>query len=99
MATTANGPHGNSEDDRMLLLLAAVAIAIALPGSVLVQSGRPLVCTGVLVDVDLKPKADFPTAVIAADQGYTCLIDRGVAGHDPLRPCISGSRNYGKIRI
>jgi hypothetical protein len=48
-------------------------------------------CSGILVDFQTNPRADFPMAVIYdADGGFACLIDRGKAGRDPLRPCIAG---------
>ena len=56
----------------------------------LAESGN-VTCTGTLVDIDLDPKANFPKAVIYDTNGdYTCLIDRGHAGHDPLKPCHQG---------
>jgi hypothetical protein len=43
-----------------------------------------------LVDFPTNPRASFPTAVNYAQGGFGRLIDRGQAGHDPLRPCAAG---------
>ncbi|WP_141934682.1 hypothetical protein [Bradyrhizobium sp. UNPA324] len=52
-----------------------------------------ITCTGTLIDVWLKPKADWPLAVIYdAAGGYACSIERMGAGHDPLRPCSVGKK-------
>jgi hypothetical protein len=58
--------------------------------------------TGALIDVWLKKNAEWPLAVIYDAAGnYTCSIDRGHAGHDPLRPCSAGEkcRVTGTYRI
>jgi hypothetical protein len=47
------------------------------------ESGR-VTCTGMLVPLELSPKADWRLTVIYDAQGYTCLVDWGRAGHDPL---------------
>jgi hypothetical protein len=63
---------------------------------------RTVTCTGTLIDVWLKKNAEWPLAVIYDAAGnYTCSIDRGHAGHDPLRPCSAGEkcRVTGTYRI
>jgi hypothetical protein len=58
-----------------------------------VRAENTVTCTGVLIDFDIDPKADFPMAIIYDSRGdFACLIDRGRAGHDPLRPCGSGEK-------
>lgn len=58
-----------------------------------VRAENTVTCTGVLIDFDIDPKADFPMAIIYNSRGdFACLIDRGRAGHDPLRPCGSGEK-------
>jgi hypothetical protein len=43
-------------------------------------------CTGTLIDVDIDQRMDFPYAVVYDSENYrTCMLDRGRAGHDPLR--------------
>jgi hypothetical protein len=72
----------------------AIATALFLIAShpALAQKNN-ITCTGILIDIDLKPRADFPLAVIYdATGGYTCLIDRSGSGHDPLRPCEAGRK-------
>jgi hypothetical protein len=69
-------------------------------GAALLVMGHPalaqknvITCTGTLIDVWLKPKAEWPLAVIYdANGGYTCSIDRTGAGHDPMRPCSAGEK-------
>ena len=57
------------------------------------ETGNHVTCTGTLVDVWLKPKDEWPLAVIYDDVGnYTCSIDRKNAGHEPLKPCAAGER-------
>jgi hypothetical protein len=56
-----------------------------------VRQKNVVTCTGTLIDVLLKPKAEWPLAVIYdANGGYTCSIDRTGARHDPMRPCSAG---------
>jgi hypothetical protein len=71
--------------------LAIWAAFLVITGPALAQQNRTVTCSGVLVDFQTNPLAAFPTAVIYdAQGGYACLIDRGQAGHDPLRPCTAG---------
>jgi hypothetical protein len=56
-----------------------------------ISQNRTVTCSGMLVDFQTNPRASFPTAVIYdVPGGFACLIDRGRAGHDPLRPCAAG---------
>jgi len=73
---------------RKTTLLAAVSVLFLIATNPLLAQKNNITCAGMLIDVDLKPRGDFPLAVIYdAAGGYTCLIDRSGAGHDPLRPC------------
>jgi hypothetical protein len=79
----------NSFDIRRLLIAVALA-TLAYPVHAQV---RTITCTGTLIDVWLKKNADWPLAVIYDAAGnYTCTIDRGNAGHDPLRSCSAGEK-------
>jgi hypothetical protein len=43
-------------------------------------------CTGTMIEIDLDARAAFPYAVVYdSEAGRTCMLDRGPAGHDPLR--------------
>jgi hypothetical protein len=65
---------------RRIVLGAVVAIASTS------AMAKDISCTGTLIDVDIDPRMDFPYAVIYDAENYrTCLLDRGRAGHDPLR--------------
>jgi hypothetical protein len=47
---------------------------------------KDISCSGILIDVDLDPHMDFPYAVVYDNDNYrACMLDRGHAGHDPLR--------------
>jgi hypothetical protein len=73
-----------------------------MPGPASAEPNR-IICTGTLVDVDLRARADWPLAVIYdAAGGYACTIERTGSGHDPLRPCSVGEQcrvvgSYRKI--
>jgi hypothetical protein len=55
------------------------------------QSAHSVTCTGTLTDVWLRPKDQWPLAVIYdQDHDYTCAFDRGNATHDPLKACSVG---------
>jgi hypothetical protein len=85
----------------------AVAVAALLLGHhpALAQAGsrNGVTCTGILINIDINPKAHWPLAVVYDDggdpltgSGHTCVVDRGLAGHDPFRgQCNVG----GKCRI
>jgi hypothetical protein len=47
---------------------------------------KDISCAGTLIDVDIDPRMAFPYAVVYDAENYrTCMLDRGRAGHDPLR--------------
>jgi hypothetical protein len=57
------------------------------------ETPKTITCTGTLIDVWLKPKAEWPLAVIYdAAGGYACTVDRTGSGHDPLRSCSVGEK-------
>jgi hypothetical protein len=71
-------------------LLTAVAIALTVTSA---QAADRISCTGTLMEVDVRKGADWPLAVIWDTDGkYACTIDRGGAGHDPLRGCNVGEK-------
>ena len=65
---------------RYLALVAVLAVASS--GAM----AKDISCTGILIDVDADQRMDFPYAVVYDVENYrTCMLDRGHAGHDPLR--------------
>jgi hypothetical protein len=69
-----------------------IAFAAAVLMTAAMAADR-VTCTGTLVDVDTRPGAKWPLAVIYDVTGqYTCTIDRSWSGHDPLRPCSVGEK-------
>ena len=71
----------------------AIIIGAGLAMSHPALAQKTVTCTGTLIDVWLKPKGEWPLAVIYdAAGGYTCTLDRTGAGHDPLRPCSAGEK-------
>lgn len=75
-----------------LILFGICGSAISTCPAVSQVKGDRVTCTGMLINVSLDRKADFPIAIIYDAEGdYTCLIDRGRAGHDPLKPCHQGA--------
>ena len=73
----------------MRMLLCSVALLVAGP----VYAAPQIACTGTLIDVDLRPRALWPLAVIYDEAGnYACTIDRGNSGHEPLKPCSMGEK-------
>ena len=53
---------------------------------------RTITCTGLTIDVGLRPNAWALAVIYDAAGGYTCTIDRAGAGHDPMRPCSAGEK-------
>ena len=55
---------------------------------------KDISCTGTMIDVDIDARMDFPYAVVYEQaNARTCMLDRGPAGHDPLRGvCNVGER-------
>jgi hypothetical protein len=55
----------------------------------LAQKSRIVTCTGMLIEMDINPRADFPMAVVYDNTDplstRTCVLDLGHAGHWPLR--------------
>src|SRR4051794_30042507 len=73
-----------------VLFVSAPMLIAAFPA---LAQRNTVTCTGTLIDVWLKPKAEWPLAVIYdVAGGYTCSIDRTGAGHDPMRPCSIGKK-------
>jgi hypothetical protein len=69
----------------LCLFVGAIILVAAVPA---LAQRNTVTCTGTLIDVWLKPKAEWPLAVICdAAGGYTCSIDRTGAGHDPKVFC------------
>jgi hypothetical protein len=44
-------------------------------------------CVGTLRDREPKNRWGSPLAIVFGEAGYTCTVDRGGSGHDPLKPC------------
>jgi hypothetical protein len=80
---------------KKLLLVAGLLIAASVPAH---AKDPTIKCAGLLVDVDLKPKALWPLAVIYdEEQHLVCTIDRANSGHDPLKryPCVKDDTGPG----
>ena len=74
------------------MFVMACALCVMTGHSVLAQS-RNITCTGTLIDLEIKPGAEWPLAVIYDVIGrYACSIDRTGSGHDPLSPCSLGEK-------
>jgi hypothetical protein len=63
----------------------------------LAQKKAIVTCTGILIEVDMNPGADFPMAVVYDDSdtigSHTCVLDLGHAAHWPLRgACYTGEK-------
>jgi hypothetical protein len=71
--------------------LTAIIIGAALAISHPAFAQKTATCSGTLINVWLKPKAEWPLAVIYDEaEGRTCTFDRSGAGHDPLQACSAG---------
>ena len=71
-----------------LCLLAGVVIA-ATPGYAQ-KPDNTVTCTGILIDVAMRPKVWSLAVIYDAAGGYTCMVDRSNSRHDPMRPCSMG---------
>jgi hypothetical protein len=71
----------------------AIAAALAIASTV-ANARDSISCTGIMIDVDIDPHMSFPyAAVYDANNSRTCMLNRGPAGHDPLRGiCNAGER-------
>jgi hypothetical protein len=69
-----------------LRIVECIAAASLLAIGMSTAMARDISCTGPMIDVDLDPRMAFPYAAIYdPDHNRTCMLDRGPAGHDPLR--------------
>ena len=86
------------------LLFTAVCLGITQPAF----GAQKITCTGILIEVDMTPRADFPMAVVYDNSDElkwrTCVLDLGHAGHWPLRgacwvgeKCVLSGPYYKKI--
>jgi hypothetical protein len=77
------------------LAIAALSIAMLTSAKAAPAHSEPahITCTGILIDVDVRTRAQWPLAVIwDADGNYACTVDREGSRHDPLRPCNAGEK-------
>ena len=51
---------------------------------------RTITCTGLLIDVAMRPKVYTLAVIYDAAGGYTCTVDRSAWRHDPMKPCSMG---------
>src|SRR5258707_15867044 len=74
----------------MIRTIPAIMLAVASSAALAAK----ISCTGTMIDIDTDPRADFPyAAVYAQENGRTCMLNRGRAGHDALRGlCAVGQR-------
>ena len=88
------------------LLFTAVCLGMTQPAF----GAQKITCTGILIEVDMTPRADFPMAVVYDNSDElkwrTCVLDLGHAGHWPLRGacwvgerCVLSGPYYKKITI
>lgn len=76
------------------LALVAVA-ALCITSYPALAQKKAVTCTGILIEVDMNSRADFPMAVVydntEALNTHTCVLDVGHAGHWPLKgACWTG---------
>ena len=76
----------------MKTLLAAAAIVLLATTAQAKGPDRTITCTGLLIDVGLRPNTWALAVIHDAAGGYTCTVDRAGAGHDPMRPCSAGEQ-------
>jgi hypothetical protein len=82
----------------MKYALAALFTALAVTSAnAQLNKSRVVTCTGILIEVDMNPSADFPMAVVYdntdALNTHTCVLDLGRAGHWPLKDaCWTGEK-------
>ena len=83
------------------LILVGAAMMMMATGSLAPTAhagqSKRVECVGVLVEVDMVERADFPMAVVYDNSNFlaahTCVFDVGRAGHWPLRgPCAPGEQ-------
>ena len=71
--------------------LPVLIITAALAGNIAVA--KDISCTGTMSDVVNDPRMAFPYAVVYDIENHrTCMLDRGPAGHDPLRGLCNAGR-------
>ena len=83
------------------MIVAVGASCIVASHPAFAQNVRAVTCTGILIYVWLKPRAEWPLAVIYdATDHFTCTIDRQNHGHD-MKPCAAGEkcRVVGMARV
>jgi len=77
--------------DKLVRLATAAILMVGTALNVHAQN-RTITCTGLMVDIGLRPNAWALAVIYDAEGNYTCTIDRGGAGHDPMRPCSAGEK-------
>jgi hypothetical protein len=88
-------------------ILSATVLFLAAGCHAAVAQNR-VTCTGILIEVYMKPHVDFPMAVVYDNTEspftHTCVLDLGHAGHWPLRgacspgqKCVLIGRYFKKI--
>ena len=82
------GMGGHMQQTIAFYLLTGVVIA-ATPGYAQ-KPDNTVTCTGVLIDVAMRPKVWSLAVIYDAAGGYTCMVDRSNSRHDPMRPCSMG---------
>jgi hypothetical protein len=53
---------------------------------------RTITCTGILIDVAMRPKVWALAVIYDAAGGYLCTVDRSASRHDPMKPCSMGDK-------
>jgi hypothetical protein len=91
----------------MFITTSALLCLLACCYSAGAQKNR-VTCTGLLIEVDMNPNADFPMAVVYDDTDsvapHACVLDVGRAGHWPLKgacwvgeKCVISGKYFKKI--
>lgn len=75
---------------RRWIIVVGITLCVVTDDAALAQEGGVVTCSGILIEVDMIPGADFPMAVISdnADDGlarHTCVLDLGHAERWPLK--------------
>ena len=88
-AAAAAGQMGDHMQRTIALCLLAGVVIAATPGYAQ-KPDNTVTCTGILIDVAMRPKVWSLAVIYDAAGGYTCMVDRSNSRHDPMRPCSMG---------
>jgi hypothetical protein len=83
------------DNEKLEIYFATASLFVVIGHSALAQ--KSVTCVGILIEVDMNPRADFAMAVVYDDTDVldprTCVLDLGHAGHWPPRgACSAGEK-------